>query len=118
MRRASIITLLAIAACAGESRQASDTSDADSIPVPGSADSEARSPGDTQPALKTKTSGPAGASSRSKTTSTAGTQIDTNAPLHPADTFGLHPRDSALAEFLKKRPPEVRRPQDPRTPRR
>ena len=117
MRRASITALLAIAACTGESPRPSDTSDADAIPVPASADSQPRSASDTQPPLKAKTSGTAGTSSRSRTTGTTGAQIDTNAPLHPADTFGLHPRDTALAEFLKKRPPEVRRPQDPRTPR-
>lgn len=115
MKFAAAMLAFAVAGCSAKREPASDTMALDSATATGAAtDSQSQSGSVAQPSVTTKT--PARTGSSTKATSKTAVNADT--AMHPVDTFGLHPRDSTIADFLKKRPPETRRPQDPqKTPR-
>lgn len=113
MRAPSIAALLVCAACAGERSRPSDTSPADTSSAPPAVDSPSTAAPDTQPPAASKSGTKQSTTTRSRESTR--TTIDTNAPLHPSDTFGVRRRDTTLDAFLKKRPPEIRRPQYPQT---
>ena len=122
MRSIAAALMLGVAACSTERRPESDTTALDSAAAAAPAtDSPGESARDTQPAASTNAPARSGAAAKVGATGTKGTSktaIGADTGMHPTDTFGIHPRDSTLADFLKKRPPEVRRPQDPqKTPR-
>lgn len=121
MRAALGVLVLAVAACSARREPAADTTALDSATAPAAAADSQSQPPDPQPAVTSGTSARSGGATKAGTSGTKGsskTAINADTGMHPADTFGIHPRDSTLADFLKKRPPETRRPQDPqKTPR-
>ena len=115
MRVVSIAMLVALAGCAGERQTPSDTSQVES---PAAVDTPATPARDSQATTKTTT--PAkGTSTRGGVTGTKRPanppDVRPDTPLYPTDTFGLTPRDTSAEAFLKRRPPEIRRPQNPQT---
>lgn len=112
------VVLAAVLGCAGERQMPSDTSKVES---PANAESSATSAAATaRDSQATKATTPAkGATTRGSTTGTKRPpnppDVRPDTPLYPTDTFGLNPRDTSVQAFLKKRPPEIRRPQNPQT---
>ena len=122
MKLAAVTFALAVTACSAQREAVSDTTALDSATAPGAVtDSQSPSGSAAQPSVTAKTptrSGSAAKAATSGTKASSKTAVNADTAMHPADTFGIHPRDSTLADFLKKRPPETRRPQDPqKTPR-
>ena len=119
-----IAVLVALAGCAGGRETPSDTSTVEAPASETSATPGPAAPSVATPARDSQTTTKTRSPTRGTTTrgGVTGTKRPANppdvrpdTPLYPTDTFGLTPRDTSVEAFLKRRPPEIRRPQNPQT---